>query len=47
MTGIDPEGIDLRRGGSIARLDFAQPVSDAEAARAELVRLAKMARRNG
>ena len=22
MTGIDPEGIDLRRGGDTARLDF-------------------------
>jgi len=44
MTGIDPEGFDLRRGGCIARLDFRAPVYDAEGARAELVRLAKLAR---
>jgi hypothetical protein len=44
MTGIDPEGVDLRCGAAVARLDFATPVSDAEEARTELVRLAKMAR---
>lgn len=44
MTGIDPEGFDLRRGGCVARLDFRLPVGDAEGARAELVRLAKLAR---
>jgi heme oxygenase (biliverdin-IX-beta and delta-forming) len=44
MTGIDPEGIDLRAGGRIARLVFARPIADAEAARAELVRLAHEAR---
>lgn len=44
MTGIDPEGVDLRRGGAVARLAFDQPVHDAESARAELVRLAKRAR---
>jgi putative heme iron utilization protein len=44
LTGVDPEGADLRRGGSVGRLDFARPVADAEAARAELVRLAKAAR---
>jgi heme oxygenase (biliverdin-IX-beta and delta-forming) len=44
MTGIDPEGFDLRRGGCIARLDFRAPVGDAEGARAELVHLAKLAR---
>jgi putative heme iron utilization protein len=47
MTGIDPEGIDLRREGCVARLDFRAPVGDAEEARAELVRLARMARREG
>src|SRR5437762_13484126 len=26
MTGIDPEGVDLRCGGDTARLDFAAPV---------------------
>lgn len=44
MTGVDPEGADLRRGGEVARLDFATPVSDAEAARVELVRLVRQAR---
>lgn len=45
MTGIDPEGIDLRRGGAVVRLDFPAPVGDAEGARAALVRLARHARR--
>jgi putative heme iron utilization protein len=44
MTGIDPEGADLRREGEVARLAFACRVLDAEAARAELVRLVRDAR---
>jgi len=44
MTGIDPEGADLRHEGEVARLAFDKPVADAEAARAELVRLVKRAR---
>src|ERR1700730_4572740 len=44
MTGIDPEGIDLRRGGVVVRLDLPVPVGDAEAARTALVRLARQAR---
>ena len=44
MTGCDPEGVDLRLGGLVGRVDFAHPVSDAEAARSELVRLAQCAR---
>jgi heme iron utilization protein len=44
MTGIDPEGADLRRGGEIARVDFAAPVEDPPSARKELIRLAKEAR---
>jgi heme iron utilization protein len=44
MTGVDAEGADLRRGGFVARLDFREPVSDAEGVRGELVRLAKLAR---
>jgi len=44
MTGIDPEGIDLRCDGETARLDFAAPVSTPEAARAALVQLAARAR---
>ncbi len=44
LTGLDPEGTDLRLGGAVARLDFAAPVGDAEGARAELVRLARKAK---
>jgi hypothetical protein len=47
MTGVDPEGADLRRGGAVARLPFEQPVHDAESARMELVRLVKHARQAG
>jgi heme iron utilization protein len=45
MTGIDPEGIDLRCHGETARLDFAEPVLTPEAARAALVQLADNARK--
>jgi len=45
FAGIDPEGIDLRAGGRLARVDFARPVSDPEGARAALVELARDARR--
>jgi putative heme iron utilization protein len=48
MTGIDPEGIDLRRpmelGGETARLDFAERVLTPEAARHTLVALVDKAR---
>ena len=44
MTGIDPEGADLRAGGRTARLDFDRVVADAEGARVELVRLVERAR---
>jgi len=48
MTGIDPEGMDLRRsmeaGGETARLDFAEPVLTPAAARRALVALARQAR---
>ncbi len=45
MTGVDPEGADLRRdsGGEVARLSFDKPVRDAEGAKVELVRLVKRA----
>lgn len=46
MTGVDPEGADMRRGGDVARLPFDKPVRDAETARAELVRLVKRARQS-
>ena len=41
MTGIDPEGVDLRREGATARLDFPNMVNDGAAARRELVRIVK------
>ncbi|WP_300295512.1 DUF2470 domain-containing protein [Ferrovibrio sp.] len=49
MCGVDPEGADLIRTdesheGELLRLPFAKPVSDAEGARVELVRLVKQAR---
>jgi heme oxygenase (biliverdin-IX-beta and delta-forming) len=44
MTGIDPEGIDLRRDGDTARLDFAAPVFSPPAARRALADLARRAR---
>jgi hypothetical protein len=44
MTGIDPEGFDLRYDGETARLDFPSPVLTAEEARAMLVQLADKAR---
>ncbi len=45
MTGLDPEGADLRRDGETARLDFPDPVSTPQAARAALVSLAAELRR--
>jgi heme iron utilization protein len=48
MTGIDPEGIDLRCDNGTARLDFAapilSPVLTPEAARAALIQLSGAAR---
>ena len=44
MTGIDPEGFDLRAGGRRARAGFAAPLGDAGAARAALVALTRTAR---
>lgn len=46
MTGIDPEGVDIRRPetGTAARIKFDARVRDAETARTELVRLVKRAR---
>jgi len=45
MTGIDPEGCDFGRPGAVARLDFAAPIDGPEQARAELVRLTRLARK--
>lgn len=44
LTGLDPEGCDLRCGAETARLPFEQIVHDREQARAELVRLVRRAR---
>jgi heme iron utilization protein len=44
MTGVDPEGIDLRCRGEAARLDFPAPVFTAESVRAALAQLAEKAR---
>ena len=44
MTGIDPEGCDLRLDSAVARLRFAVEVHDAAGARNELVRLAQLTR---
>lgn len=44
MTGIDPEGIDLRRGGQVARLDFDRPLAAGNEARKVLVALVGKAR---
>lgn len=44
MTGIDPEGCDLRREAAVARLDFDRPVTDAGEPRTILVELVKKAR---
>ena len=40
MTGIDPEGVDLRNGRRTSRLDFDTPVRDPDEARAALARIA-------
>ncbi len=44
MTGIDPEGFDLRAGGRLARAGFAAPLGDAGAARAALAAMTRKAR---
>ena len=44
MSGIDPEGIDLARNDAESRVDFENLVSNPASARAELMRLAKVAR---
>lgn len=44
MTGLDPEGLDLRRGGEVARLAFDTPLAAAADARKLLVALVGRAR---
>ena len=43
MTGIDPEGLDLRSGSDAARIDFAEPVLTPAASRTALVALTRTA----
>jgi putative heme iron utilization protein len=45
LTGVDREGVDLRRGGVVARLDFHTPVKDLDAVRQSFVALAQSAKR--
>jgi len=47
MTGIDPEGCDLRQGGACGRLEFDRLVADPAAARAMLVALVERSRNIG
>lgn len=47
MTGIDPEGLDLRKGGQIARLDFDVPLAEVNEARKVLVALVGRVRAAG
>jgi putative heme iron utilization protein len=42
MTGIDPDGFDLRLGGRTARLEFDRLIGNRKAIREELVRLARL-----
>jgi putative heme iron utilization protein len=44
MTGIDVEGLDLRRGGEVARLGFDAPIAAVSEARQVLVALVAKAR---
>lgn len=44
MTGVDAEGIDLRRGGQVARVPFEMAIADAAGAREALVSLVARAR---
>ena len=44
MTGIDPEGCDIALGHDARRIVFSGPVTTAQGARKELVRLAEEAR---
>ncbi|PWC34636.1 heme iron utilization protein [Azospirillum sp. TSO35-2] len=47
LTGVDPEGCDLRRGGYVARVDFEQRIHDPESARLALDALVRIRRGSG
>jgi putative heme iron utilization protein len=44
MLGIDCDGFDMRADGEVLRIDFAEPVTDAQQARAALVEMARIAK---
>lgn len=44
VAAVDPEGCDLRRGNTLARLDFARPATDPRALVEILIALASQAR---
>lgn len=46
LSGIDRDGVDLRRSGQVARLNFEAPIVDASTARRSLVSLVKKARQS-
>lgn len=46
LTGVDPDGADLRRGGRVGRLDFSVPVDDTDNIRQAFIALAQSARRD-
>ena len=45
VAGLDPDGVDLRRGAQFARLDFPEPVGTTRDVRAALVAFADRARK--
>jgi heme iron utilization protein len=47
VTGLDPDGCDLRRGGAVARIDFNQSVNDSESVRLALAGLPLWVRQGG
>lgn len=47
VTGIDPEGCDLRCGGYVARVDFDERIRDPESARLLLTTLVRRTGRDG
>jgi putative heme iron utilization protein len=47
LTGLDPDGLDLRLDGSVLRYIYAQRLEDAAGLRARLVELTRQARQAG
>jgi len=44
LAAVDVDGLDIAQGDSVLRLAFAAPARDADSVRAELVRIARLAR---